>query len=229
MKLKLALSALLGVAAWSLSSMAMAWDPGPCPGGSSAPCIEVVENGNTYHINGSGQHAGTWYGLPSTGTDFVFSGPSQLNCDGLNLNCTLTLRGKVQKCQDSSGDWRLGVQVNSSSVSGSFPCGTVSLGGFPWYSGEDALPHCPFGDDCDNFIPYDPTASTLTGNFGTINISVLFIPRVTNGHVHGVVFNPGVGASFDFNSSFFDCDENDLGCSVVGTLELSNATSLDIH
>lgn len=231
MKTKLILSAIFGVAAWSLSSLAAAsWDPGPCPGGGSAPCIEAVVNGNTYHFNGTGGHAGVWHGLPTTGADFEFSGPTDLSCDSIDLDCTLTLGGKVQKCQDSSGAWRIGVQVNSSNVSGSFPCGTVSLGGFPWYAKDGSItPHCPFTDDCDNFIPYVPGASSYTGNFGEIDISVIGIPRVTNGHVHGVVFNPGVGANFDFNSDFYDCDENELGCSVDGTLTVTNATSLDIQ
>lgn len=229
MKMKLALSTLLGVAAWSLSSMAMAWVSGPCPGGTAAPCIEVVENGNTYHLNGTGGAAGTWWGLPSTGADFAFSGSNvDLQC-ALNLNCTLTLRGKVQKCQDSSGAWRIGVQVNSASVSGSFPCGVVSVGGFPWYSKDPTIAnHCPFEDDCDSFIPYTPGATTYTGHFGTISVSALGIGLVNNEHVHNVVFTPGAGANFAFDSDFYDCDEN-ADCYINGVLTLNNATSLDIH
>ena len=230
MKTKLLLSAIFGVAAWSLSSMAAAsWSTGPCPGGGAAPCIEAVVSGNTYHFNGSGGHAGVWHGLPTTGADFQFSGPTALGCSGLNLNCTLTLGGKVQKCQDSNGDWRIGVQVNSSNVSGGIGCGTVVLGGFPWYANEDAAPHCPFTDDCDDFIPYDPSASTYSANFGAINISVFGIPRVNGGHVHGVTFTPGVGANFDFASEFYDCNEEEEGCFVDGTLTVTNATSLDIQ
>ncbi|WP_162925686.1 hypothetical protein [Isoalcanivorax indicus] len=231
MKMKLALSTLLGVAAWSLSSLAMAWNPGPCPSpGGPAPCIEAVVSGNTFHFNGDGSGADEWKGLPTTGADFQFSGASALSCSGLNLNCTLNLGGKVKKCQDSNGDWRIGVQVNSSSVTGSFPCGTVGLGNFPWLAKDSTISnHCPFTDDCDNFIPYDPNASTYTGNFGEIDITVLGISRVRDGHVHDVVFTPGVGANFNFNSAFYDCDENDLGCTVNGTLSITNATSLDIH
>lgn len=231
MKTKLLLSAVLGVAAWSLSSMAAAsWNTGACPGTGTAPCIEAVVSGNTYHFNGTGGHSGVWHGLPTTGADFQFSGATALGCDGLNLNCTLTLGGKVQKCQDSSGAWRIGVQVNSSNVSGGFPCGTVVLGGFPWYAGDpDSASSCPFEDDCDNFIPYSPGASTYTGDFGAIDINVLFIPRVSGGHVENVVFTPGVGANFNFNSEFYDCDGGEQGCSVNGTLTVTNATSLDIQ
>ncbi|MBZ2188524.1 hypothetical protein K8B33_05420 [Alcanivorax sp. JB21] len=231
MKIKLAISTLLGIAAWSLSSMAMAWDTGPCPSpGGPAPCIEAVVGGNTYHFNGSGAYADVWKGLPTTGADFQFSGPTELGCGSLDLDCTLTLGGKVKKCQDSSGAWRIGVQVNSSNVSGGFPCGTVVLGNFEWLAKDPTITsHCPFTDTCDNFIPYDPNASDYTANFGEIDITVLFIPRVRDGHVHGVVFTPGAGANFAFNSQFYDCDENDLGCSVEGVLTLTNATSLDIH
>ncbi|MFP1682782.1 hypothetical protein ACLD0W_09735 [Alloalcanivorax sp. C16-1] len=231
MKTKLLLSAVLGVAAWSLSSMAAAdWDTGPCPGGGSAPCIEAVVNGNTYHFNGTGDHAGEWHGLPTTGADFQFAGATALGCSGLNLNCTLTLGGKVQKCQDSNGDWRIGVQVNSSNVSGGFGCSAVTLGGFPWYAKDASISsHCPFTDDCDNFIPYTPGASSYTGNFGAIDISVFGISRVSGGHVHGVTFTPGTGANFDFDSSFYGCDESDQGCTVDGTLTVTNATSLDIQ
>ncbi|GAA5127710.1 hypothetical protein [Alloalcanivorax gelatiniphagus] len=232
MKTKLLLSAVLGVAAWSLSSMAAAdWDTGPCPGGSSAPCIEAVVNGTTYHFNGTGDHAGEWHGLPTTGADFEFVGDSvELGCSGINLDCTLTLGGKVQKCQDSNGDWRIGVQVNSSNVSGGFLCSTVVLGGFPWYSRDASLAnHCPFEDDCDSFIPYDPSATTYSGNFGAIDISVLGSSRVSGGHVHGVTFTPGTGATFSFASQFYDCDDDEQGCEVTGDLVLDNATSLDIQ
>ena len=233
MKTKLLLSAIFGVAAWSLSSMAAAsWDSGPCPGTGTAPCIEAVVSGNTYHFNGSGGHAGVWHGLPTTGADFEFVGDNvELGCGSLGLDCTLSLGGKVKKCQDSDGAWRIGVQVNSSDVSGNFLCNTVVLGGFPWYSKDPTIgSHCPFEDDCDSFIPYDPSASTYVGNFGEIDINVLGSPEVVAGHVHSVVFTPGVGANFAFlNKTFYDCEEESQDCSVNGTLTLDNATSLDIH
>lgn len=229
MKREIVLSTLLGAAAWALSNWAMAWDSGPCPGGDASPCIEVVEHGNTYHINGSGQHAGVWYGLPSTGADFAFSGSNvDMQC-AMNFHCTLTLRGKVKKCQDSSGSWRIGAQVNSASVSGSFPCGLVSFGGFPWYSKGTAIAnHCPFEDDCDSFIPYTPGATDYIGHFGTIDISALGVGLVNNEHIHDVLFTPGVGARFVFDSDFYDCYEN-ANCYINGVLTLNNATSLDIQ
>ncbi len=230
MKTKLLLSAIFGVAAWSLSSMAAAsWDSGPCPGTGTAPCIEAVVSGNTYHFNGSGGHAGVWHGLPTTGADFEFVGTNvDLNC-ALDLNCTLGLSGKVQKCQDSNGDWRIGVQVNAADVSGSFLCNAVTVGGFPWYSKDPTIAnHCPFEDDCDSFIPYDPSASSYTANFGEINVSAIGMSLVNQGHVHGVVFTPGAGANFSFASDFYDCEEN-ADCSITGVLTLDNADSLDIH
>ena len=235
MKIKLLLSTIIGIAAWSLSSVAAAnsWDTGACPDPNPgpAPCIETVVNGNTYHFNGSGGHAGVWHGVPAQegGGDFSFSGPSRLECD-IGIDCTLELAGEVKKCEASDGTWRIGVRVNSSDVTGGFACSTIALDGFPWYSKDSSItPHCPFGDVCENFNEYDPNASTYTANFGLIDITVFGSQEVTDGHVHNVVFTPGVGANFDFNSTFYDCEENDQGCSVDGTLTLDNATSLDIY
>ena len=232
MKTKLLLSALLGMAAWSFSGVATAdWDTGACPGGGSAPCIETVINGNTYHFNGTGGHAGIWHGRPAAegGGDFVFEGDSvELNC-ALDLNCTLALSGQVQKCQDSNGEWRIGVKVTDANVSNGFLCGVVNVGGFPWYAKDaNIASHCPFEDDCDSFIPYDPSATNYTGNFGAINVSALGINLVNNEHVHGVVFTPGVGANFSFASDFYNCDEEG-DCSIDGVLTVNNATSLDIQ
>ena len=231
MKTKLLLSALLGIAAWSFSGMAAAnWNTGACPGGGTAPCIETEINGNTYHFNGSGGHAGIWHGRPAAegGGDFVFEGDNvELIC-ALDLNCTLALSGQVKKCQDSTGAWRIGVKVTGADVSNGTFCGLVNVGGFPWYSKDASItPHCPFEDDCDSFIPYDPNATTYTGNFGDISVTALGMTLVDNEHVHGVVFTPGVGANFDFQSDFFDCEENG-DCSIDGTLTVNNATSLDV-
>ena len=111
-----------------------------------------------------------------------------------------------------------------------FICNVTVWEGFPWYS-RDATnsSHCPFTDDCDNFTPYDPTASSYTSNLGALSFSWVGIYRVQNGHLHDVVFTPGTGASFAFDSDFYDCEEEDQGCSVIGTLVLQNASSLDIQ
>lgn len=231
MKRETLLSIFLGAAAGSLSSLAAAaWETGPCSGGGSGPCIETKVNGSTYHFNGSGWHAGEWHGLPTSGVNFQFSGSTQWNCGSI-WECTQTWSGKVKKCQDSGGDWRIGIQVSSADVvPGNFYCNFVTLGGFPRYlKGSPITNHCPFTDDCDNFIPYDPSVSTYTANVGPIDIEIFGSPQLANGHVHSVVFTPGVSANFAFSSDFYDCDENDQGCSMDGTLTLDNATSLDIH
>lgn len=239
MKTKLLLTTLFGVAAWSLSSLAMAsWDTGPCSGGGSAPCIETEINGNTYHFNGSGGHAGVWHGRPAAegGGAFDFIGDDvDLTCPGTNPSCTLTLSGEVKKCQDSNGDWRIGVRVTGGDVNpGDFLCNFISLGGFPWYSKDPSItPHCPFEDDCDSFIPYDPSASNYVGNFGSIDVTTPIGMVVDNEHVHNVVFTPGhvsnpPEATFNFSSStFFSCDEEE-GCAIDGILTLDNASSLEI-
>jgi hypothetical protein len=238
MKTKLILSTLFGMAAWSLSSVAAAnWDTGACPQphAGPAPCIETEINGNTYHFNGSGGHAGVWHGRPAAegGGAFDFSGSGvDLTCPGANPSCNLTLSGEVKKCQDSTGAWRIGVRVTDADVSpGTFLCNFITVSGFPWYSGDvDADSHCPFEDDCDNFIPYDPSASTYTANFGNVTVSASLVGTLVNAeHLHGVVFTPGVGANFAFASSFYNCDEEEQDCSITGVLTLDNGTSLDIY
>lgn len=234
MKAKLMISAFLGMAAWSVSNISLAgWDEGPCPQPHTgpAPCIEVLDNNDVYwHFNGDGSHADIWHGAPPAGAnDLSFSGPSDLDCGDLGANCTLTLNGQVKKCQDSNGDWRIGVKVNSSSIGGGGLCSFIGLGGFPWYTGSIDLPHCPFEDDCDNFIPYTPSPNTLTGTVGSIDITLLGIPRVTGGHVHGVIFTPGCNPTFTFNSDFYDCDEESEGCSVNGVLTATNIQCLNIY
>jgi len=234
MKTKLLLTTLFGVAAWSLSSLAMAnWNTGACPGGGTAPCIETEINGNTYHFNGSGGHAGVWHGRPAAegGGEFTFSDDSVvLDCNPPTIDCNLSLSGEVKKCQDSDGQWRIGVRVTGASTSGSFLCDALNISGFPWYSKDPTIAsHCPFEDNCDTFIPYDPSATTYTANFGDITVSSLLGTYVQDEHVEGVIFTPGVGATFDFsNKTFYSCDE-EAGCTIDGILTLDNATSLDVY
>lgn len=41
------------------------------------------------------------------------------------------------------------------------------MDGFPWYSKDQSIGcHCPFEDDYDSFIPYEPSGSSYTANFG---------------------------------------------------------------
>ena len=231
MKRKLLLSVLLTAATWSLSSLATAdWDTGPCPGGGTAPCIEAEVSGTTYHFNGSGDHAGEWHSLPTTGEDFEFSGATSWGCNGLNYNCTLSWGTKIKKCQDTNRDWRIGLQVNGADFSGAFICNVIVYGDFPWYGRDTNMAgHCPFEDTCDNFIPYDQNASTLTFNLGSIQMDVLGFPRITDGHLHGLVFEPGIAANFTLFSEYYDCDEVTQDCHINGVLTLKNATSLSIQ
>lgn len=234
MNTKIILSTLFGVAAWSFSSLATAdWEEGPCPQPHTgpAPCIEVLDNNDVYwHINGDGGHADIWHGHPVAG-DFAFSNDDvDLGCSLASLNCTLELTGQVKKCQDSDGNWRIGVAVTGGSASNGLFCGTVDLYNFPWYSKNPAIAnHCPFEDDCDNFIPYVPNASTYTGNFGAVFVDALGFELVEGDHLHGVVFTPGPAATFDFrNKTFYDCNET-AGCGIDGLLELNNAQELNIY
>jgi len=238
MHTKLLLSTLLGAAVWSHSSVAMAsWDFGACPQPHTgpAPCIETEINGNTYHFNGSGRHAGAWHGVPVAegGGDFQFSGDTvDFACTSVSISCQMSARGEVKKCQDSDGIWRIGVRVNAVDLlSGDFLCNFITVSGFPWYSKNPSItPHCPFEDDCDSFIPYDPSASTYTANFGSADVSTPTGTLLSGEHLHGVVFTPGVAATVDFsNKTFFDCEETEGGCSIDGILTLDNATSFDIH
>ena len=232
MKRKFLLSAFLVAATWSLSSLATAdWDTGPCPGGGTAPCIEAEVSGTTYHFNSSGDHAGEWHGLPTTGEDFEFIGATEWTCHGLDFNCTWTWGAKIKKCMDSSGDWRIGLKVDSNNVSGGFACGTFALAGFPWYikNSNSSNNHCPFQDSCDDFIPYDGNSSSYAAELGSIDLAIFGIPLVSDGYLQGVFFTPGTGANFAFNSDFYGCDGSEGDCFVQGLLTLTNATSLDIQ
>lgn len=234
----MALSALTCLAIWSISSVAAAnWDSGACPQphAGPGPCIETEINGNTYHFNGSGGHAGDWHGLPAAegGGPFQFEGSSiDLRCGPATPSCNLTLSGEVKKCQTSSGSWRIGLRVSAASFSpGDFVCNFLIMDGFPWYSRvPNAVSHCSFEDNCDGFIPYEPSTSTYVANFGSVGIISPISTWMVDGHLHDVVFNPGVGANFDFsNKMFFDCDEEETGCSIDGILTINNATSLYIY
>lgn len=231
MKQQRLLLALLASAICSLASPVTAdWDTGPCPGGGTAPCIEAEVSGNTYHFNGTGDHAGEWHGLPTTGEDFEFSGATAWGCRGRNFNCTLTWGARIKKCQDSNGDWRLGLQMNSVNVSGGLGCASFALGSFPWYTKDPHVAnHCPFEDDCDSFIPYETGAPNYTTNLGAIDLAIFGIPLIADGHLHGVVFTPGIGANFAFDSEFYGCDDESQGCWVEGALTVTNATSLDVQ
>lgn len=231
-KIKILPLALFALTACSLSSFAVAdWDTGACPETGAAPCIETEINGNTYHFNGTDGHADVWHGRPAAegGGDFVFEGDGvDLQCS-LNLNCIVALSGHVKKCQDSNGEWRIGVQVNSATLSNNTFCGSVNVGGFPWYFKDSAIAgHCRFEDGCDSFIPYDPNATTYTSNSGPIDVSALGIALVEGEHIHDVVFTPGVSANISFASDLYDCDETS-SYSMDGVLTLNNATSFHIR
>ncbi|MEP2591652.1 hypothetical protein [Marinobacter alexandrii] len=233
MKIKILPLTLLALGTWSLlfSFAAADWDTGACPGTGSAPCIETVINGNTYYFNGTGLHADVWHGRPAAegGGDFVFEGDDvDLEC-ALNLSCSVALSGQIKKCQDSSGEWRIGVQVNSATLSDGTFCGSINVSGFPWYSKDPTITgHCPFEDDCDSFIPYDPDATSYAGNFGPVSVAALGAALVDGEHIHDVVFTPGVGANISFASDLYDCNESQ-DCSMNGVLTITNATSFDIH
>ena len=226
MKRKFILLIIFAFSAISLSLPASAgWEPGPCPQPSGpAPCIESnTASDGVWHFNGSGGHADEWHGAPSGG-DIIFSGNANLACSGLNIECDLALIGQIKKCQNLNGDWHVGIRATSFNLSGGLICGTISLSGFPWYSKDSSItPHCPFEDVCEDFNTYIPGASSYTFNIGSIDIGVLGIPRVTDGHLHGVLFsNPGI---LSFNSGFFDCSENSLNCDVVGEAYYNGSSS----
>ncbi|WP_370202621.1 hypothetical protein [Alloalcanivorax venustensis] len=235
---KTLLSVLLGMQAWLLSSVVVAgWEEGPCPqpGTGPAPCFELTDdNDDVWHFNGDGAHAAEWHGHP-LGGDLVFSGNNvDLSCSGFGMNCTFSLGSQVKKCQDSNGDWRIGVRITSGEASDGLFCGTIVLAGFPWYSKDPTIPnHCPFEDDCDSLIPYVNGAFSYTANLGAIDMSILASPVVTDGHLNNLVFTPGIvangEATVDFtNKAFYGC-AGDNDCDIDGVAQLSNAKSLYIY
>ncbi len=222
---------LLGLTAYSLSSITVAdWDTGACPGGGSAPCIETEINGNTYHFNGTG---GTrMHGMVALPRRAVVTSSSKATIYPWRVPSILT------------APWRSAARLRSARIQpvhGASVCRSTrprcqtalsaaqSLSVASWYSKDPTISgHCPFEDDCDSFIPYDPNATSYTGNFGSIDVTALGIALVNGEHIHGVVFTPGIGANIAFASDLYDCDEN-ANCSMDGALTINNATSFYIR
>jgi hypothetical protein len=266
--LKTVMMPLLGLAAFGLSQTAAAsWVQGQCaerpnPDGP-VPCIEHKDaNGMWWHFNGEGDHTNIWHGYPinedgqAPEEPFTFCGQSSLSCTvggiPVDLDCTLCLDGYVKKFQDDDNNWLIGVKVTGGTVSpGDGGCDDITLGGFPWYAGDNQP--AP-GNEHDNFgehsgVPY--AGSTLpgmfTGNFGAIDITyTLFgipVSLVTSGHVHSVDFNNNGGgmvrSDFQFGLASTTGDDiiyedgnadTDSGCTVSGTLTLDpDGEPMDIN
>ncbi|MBF5058476.1 hypothetical protein Y5W_03770 [Alcanivorax sp. 521-1] len=130
------------------------------------------------------------------------------------------------------------MKVTGGDVSGSFLCSALTLSGFPWYSADPANhshpDQCAFTDDCDNFLPYDPSTSNYVGHFGEVTVSSVLGTHVDAEHLHNVIFtanNQGATptANFDFtNKMFTDCSGTG-DCSIDGILYLDNAEELNIY
>lgn len=170
-----------------------------------------------------------WFGPDSTnGTNFAFTGPSELVCFGITLDCTLTLNGQARINTQVGDDF--GIKVVDGSVSGGGLCGTVNMDfSTPWYADED-MSSGPWTNA--SYIPDPGTLNSTPGGsavgsigniaftaaFGTINIS--------DGVMYGVEFhNNGTGAP----GSYFAFDGDILvpdgsgglepsGCQIVGDL-----------
>lgn len=227
MKAKIIMLSALGVASFGLTQAASAsWDSGACSGGGSAPCIEWSDGSNTYHFNGSGGHAGDWHGHPGGG-DFEFTGPTNLVCDGIPVDCDLTLYGQVRKAYDSTANtWKVGIQVTNADVTGGFTCGFVDVGGFPWFVDENHE-HGPYTNAVDVGIPYPITS--FIGSIGEIDVAVPILGiSVTDGHMHDITYNNS--DTFSFGTGTLDeiiyingAADDDSGCRVSGDLRLQPA------
>ncbi|WP_262462817.1 hypothetical protein [Alloalcanivorax balearicus] len=214
MKAKIIMLSALGAVSFGLTQAASAhWTNGACVSGT-APCIEWNDNNLTgpKHFNGTGSDNNVWHGHPNGG-DFSFAGTTVLSCPGLpSIECTLTLEGEVKKFNDGQ-DWRVGIRVNNSTITGGLLCGVVSVGGFPWYADETSEDDV-FDEDSGIVWP-----GSLIGNFGNIDVSVFGGAVASNTHIHDVTYNNT--DTFSFNGNLFENGtEVDTGCSVVGDLEL---------
>lgn len=255
--MKNVLPALFSLAALAFVQTASAdWDPGDCspipnPSGT-VPCIEHKDsNGNWWHFNGGGGHAGEWHGYPvnEDGSQpeepFSFCGVSSVSCvvsgQTVELDCNLCLDSEFKKFQDANGEWLVGVRLVDGVVNpGDAGCSDISLGGFPWFAGS-SFDHNNF--DNATGIPYAGSTlpGTITGNFGGgtsngggIDIIYLgFITLVDDGHVHGVDFNNNgdgmVRSDFQFglasttmDAMIYDGTGTPSNCTVSGTLAVEN-------
>lgn len=232
---KLMLTALFGFALMGISQITYAgWDSGQCASSGPPPCIEYQDNnGDWFHFNGQGGHAGNWHNTPSNANpadaDLEFCGSTRLECSSGTYDCELCLDGEVRKFQKNS-TWHIGVRVNSSTVSaGNWECAFISPGSFPWYVNKNGA-HT-YGPNSG--IEYVSGANTYTGSVGAIDITALGSTVVDQGHIHDVVFS-NADSSFTFDGTLWEdgADHTDSGCTVTSTettnLQLQNGQDINI-
>lgn len=227
MKAKIIMLSALGIASFGLTQAANAtWAGGDCSSTTDRPCIEY--NG-TNHFTSTG--GSSWHGIPGTTNPFVFSGPTNLVCNGIPVDCDLTLEGKVNI--DGSPE-RIGIQVENFSVSGGLICSSVTVSGFNWYVAPNNY-HGPYSAGSPGLgLPYS-SPMTLIGSIGPIGVSVPLITNFTGGHMHDVTYNNS--DTFSFGTGSLDpviylngSAHDDSGCRVSGDLQLqSPGTSLTIY
>lgn len=177
MKAKIIMLSALGVASFGLTQAANAgWDNTDC-GGAATPCIEY-NGSNHFNIDdtdhsdwhgtpGTGSPAGTWNNGVNPADPFVFSGDTHLVCDGIEVDCTLSLSGYTRIA--GSNPYNIGIMVTDADVTGGLLCGLVGLGEFPWYIDENNE-HGPYSDAANVGIPYPITS--FIGSIGSIDINV---------------------------------------------------------
>ena len=213
------LSALFSLAAFAfVQTTSVDWDPGGCspipnPSGT-VPCIEHKDsNGDWWHFNGGGGHAGVWHGCPvnedgdQPEEPFSFCGVSSMSCvvsgQTVELDCNLCLDSEFKKFQDGTGDWLVGVKlVDGDASSGDQDCNDISLGGFTWFAGPGTT-HNNFDNTSGISYAGSSLPGTFTGNFGgvssagnSIDITYAgFVTLVDEGYVHGVDFNNNGGGA----------------------------------
>lgn len=234
MKTKIIMLSVLGAASFGLTQAANAgWDSGDC---GATPCIEYG-NSPLSHFDVNDTDRSDWHGVPGTGTDgtlnngadpFIFSGDTNLVCDGIAIDCTLSLSGYTRIA--GSNPYNIGIMVSEADVTGGLLCGLVDVGGFPWYIDQNNE-HGPYSDASDVGIPYPITS--FIGSIGAIDIDVSFPPiHKADMHMHDVTYNNSDTFSFGTgsnDSNLYYEDETLSGCTVSGDLVLQNGDYLTIH
>lgn len=239
MKTKIILLAALSAASFGLTQAANAqtvgsppWHVGDCFDQnvvSERPCVEY--NGGHAFTPNPIYEPTEWHGIPgpSVQEPFTFSGPTRLECNGIIVDCTLALEGKVNITPEGVGNspYNIGIQVTDAEVTGGplTLCGLVEVTGFPWHIGPNGY-HGPYSSNVG--IPYIVGGTPpidLIASIGPIGVYAPLVTDFSGGHMHDVTYNNldtfsfGTGDS-DPNIYLNGEDHDSSGCTVEGDLRL---------
>lgn len=190
-------------------------------------CVEWKDSSGDWH------HAtvSEWFGpdgLEGVSDPFAFSGPSELVCSGITLDCTLTLEGYARINTEQGNDF--GIKVVDGSVSGGLLCSSVSMDhSTPWFVDENTSTgpwnNSSYISDAQSLD--DNETGYAAGSIGNIAFTAAGgLINISDGVMYDVEFHNGGSG----NPSYFAFDGDILvpdgsggltpsGCEIIGNLE----------